>query len=193
MRTFRQAVLPVILLAILLLVAACGSAASSNNSSTTSASGASNPTPTATSSSSGYDYPTPTVSAPTPTPTAASSGTTAIIATASATVKGQTVTILTNAQGDTLYYFKPDTATKAACTGGCAKAWPPLLATGTQSLTSATALPGKLSALQDSNGNQVQYNGHFLYTYSGDSAPGQTNGEGIGGVWFVATTTLASL
>lgn len=193
MRTFRHAVLPVSLLAILLLIAACGSAASSGSSNTASASGASNPTPTPTTSSSGYNYPTPTATAsvPTPTPAAASSGSTAIITTASATVKGQTMTILTSTQGKTLYYFKPDTATTTACTGGCAKAWPPLLATGTQAPTSATPLSGKLTALQDANGNQVQYNGHFLYTFSGDSAPGQTNGEGIGGVWFVATTTLA--
>jgi secreted repeat protein with Y-X4-D motif len=41
------------------------------------------------------------------------------------------------------------------------------------------------------NGQQVEYNGHPLYNYSGDTAPGQTNGEGIGGMWFVATTTLS--
>jgi hypothetical protein len=44
--------------------------------------------------------------------------------------------------------------------------------------------------LNDANGSQVAYNGHPLYTYSGDSAPGQANGEGFGNIWFVAPTTL---
>jgi predicted lipoprotein with Yx(FWY)xxD motif len=125
-----------------------------------------------------------------------SSGTTptssvAIIKTAPATVNGQSVTILTNAQGMTLYYFKPDTATTTSCTGACAKNWPPLLFTGSGSPSSATSLPGTLSVVTDANGQQVEFNGHPLYTFSGDTAPGQTNGEGIKGVWFVATTTLS--
>jgi len=126
----------------------------------------------------------------TPDLAAASSGSSAIIKTASATVQGQSVTILTNTQGLTLYYFKPDTATASACTGGCAKAWPPLLMTGSGNPTSATTLSGTLTAVSSGNGNQVEYNGHLLYNYSGDTAPGQTTGEGIGGNWFVATTDL---
>ena len=126
----------------------------------------------------------------TPDLAAASSGASAIIKTASATVQGQSVTILTNAQGLTLYYFKPDTATTSACTGGCAKAWPPLLMTGSGTPTAATTLSGTLTAVSSGNGNQVEYNGHLLYNFSGDTAPGQTNGEGIGGNWFVATSDL---
>jgi predicted lipoprotein with Yx(FWY)xxD motif len=56
--------------------------------------------------------------------------------------------------------------------------------------TSATALPGKLSAQTTGNGNQVAYNGHLLYTFSGDGGPGQTRGEGLFGKWFVATPAL---
>ncbi len=125
------------------------------------------------------------------TPTTAPTSSVALIKTASATVNGQSVTILTNAQGMTLYYLKLDTATKAACTGTCAGNWPPLLFTGTGSPTSATSLPGTLSVVTDANGQQVEYNGHPLYTFSKDTAPGQINGEGIKGVWFVATTTLS--
>ena len=113
-----------------------------------------------------------------------------ILKTASVTVNGQSETILTNAQGITLYYFTPDTATRAACTGTCAGIWPPLLFTGTGSPTSATSLSGTLSVVTDDNGQQVEYNGHLLYTYSKDTAPDQTNGEGIKGKWFVATPTL---
>jgi predicted lipoprotein with Yx(FWY)xxD motif len=47
-----------------------------------------------------------------------------------------------------------------------------------------------LTIVTDANGNQVEYNGHPLYTYSGDTASGQTTGEGVGGVWHVVTLNL---
>jgi predicted lipoprotein with Yx(FWY)xxD motif len=115
-----------------------------------------------------------------------------LIKTAVVTVNGKSTTILTNAQGRTLYYSKSDTATKVACTGACAKIWPPLLFTGTGLPTSATPLQGKLSVVTDANGKQVEYNGHQLYTYSLDTAAGQTRGEGLKGVWFVVPPNLAS-
>src|SRR5260370_1800316 len=73
----------------------------------------------------------------------------------------------------------------------CLQVWPPLLFTGSDGPTSSTSLTGNLSVQTDRNGNQVEYNGHPLYTFSGDSAPGQTNGDGLYGVWFVATSNLA--
>ena len=170
------------LLILTLMLAACGSSTSTSTSSYGSGS-ATTPTATtdtgATPTSQGKVYATPTTS---------TSGATTI-KTASATVNGKTVTILTDAQGMTLYYFTPDTKTTSACTGGCASAWPPLLITGKPG--SATTLPGTLAVVTSANGNQAQYQGHFLYTYGGDSAPGQTNGEGISGKWFVATTNIA--
>lgn len=122
------------------------------------------------------------------TPTTGSD--TALIRTATAAVKGTSETVLTNAQGLTLYYFTPDTLTTSKCTGGCAGTWPALLVTGSNAPTSSPALPGVLSMHTNVHGNQVEYNGHFLYTFAGDSAPDQTNGEGIGGKWFVATPSL---
>ncbi len=162
------------------VLAACGSSSGSNNSSSAS-------TPTATSSGGGggYGYPTN----PAPSPTTATSSTGALIHTATATIKGTTETILTNAQGMTLYYRTSDTAT-SVCSGGCASAWPPLLATSSSAPTSSASLPGKLSAVTDANGSQCAYNGHVLYTFASDTAPGQTNGEGVGGVWFVVPTNL---
>ena len=124
------------------------------------------------------------------TPTTAPTSSMPTLKTASVTVKGTSETILTNAQGMTLYYFTSDTATKAACTGACTGIWPPLSFTGTGSPTSASPLSGTLSVVTDANGNQVEYNGHPLYTYSKDTAPGQTNGEGFKGKWFVATPNL---
>jgi len=154
-----------ILLLLAMVVAACGGSTStgSTNSGTT-----------------------PTT-APTATTTTAAA---ALVATATATVQGKSETILTDAQGKTLYYFTPDTATTSACTSSCAQAWPPLLATGSGTSTSATALTGKLTTVTTANGNQVAYNGHLLYTFAHDAAPGQTNGEGLLGKWFVATPTL---
>ncbi len=135
-----------------------------------------------------------TASTPTTAPTTAATPTTAstfTVQTAQATVSGKTTTILTNAQGRTLYYFTPDTASKTVCTGSCAQTWPPLLFTGTGKPTASTALPGEVEVYKNVNGNQVIYNDHPLYTYGGDSAAGQTKGEGLFGKWFVATPDLA--
>ena len=123
-------------------------------------------------------------------PSTGGSNSSAVIQTATVTLKGQSETVLTNAQGLTLYYFTADSATQSAVSGNLAKIWPPLLFTGSGGPTSSTSLTGKLSVQTDVNGNQVEYNGHPLYTFSGDSAPGQTNGEGITGMWFVATPNM---
>lgn len=103
-------------------------------------------------------------------------------------VGGKSVTILTDTQGLTLYYRTSDTAT-SVCSGGCAGAWPPvLLPQGTPG--SSTSLPGTLATMTDANGRQVTYNGHPLYRFASDSGPGSTQGDGVGGVWFVATPSL---
>ena len=161
-------------LLLALLVAACGT-----STSTTTGSG-DNATPT----------PSPTT-APTATATTASSSSSAIVSTANASVKGQTKTILTDAKGMTLYYRTSDTAT-SVCSGACAQNWPPLLFTGSGTPTSSSQLSGTLSVMNNTNGAQVAYQGHLLYTYIGDTAAGQLTGEGLGGVWFVATTDLTT-
>jgi len=163
---------------LLLLTAACGSSYSTTSGSSYGNTSNNAPTPIAT------------TGAAASTPTSAASTTGTVIHTASATVNGKTVTLLTNAQGMTLYYFQPDTATTSACTGGCASTWPPYIS----SVTPAKGtLSGTLALQTNANGSQVTYNGHPLYNYSGDTASGQTNGEGIGNMWFVATNDLATL
>jgi predicted lipoprotein with Yx(FWY)xxD motif len=112
-----------------------------------------------------------------PPPGAATTGTTL-----KTTVIGGT-TVLTNGKGFTLYSFAPDTPTASKCYGTCAAYWPPV--TGT---TAAGArLPGKTGTIMRTNGtHQLTYNGHPLYTYIGDSAPGQASGNDInlnGGLW----------
>ncbi|HLG77206.1 MAG TPA: hypothetical protein VKX46_12385 [Ktedonobacteraceae bacterium] len=176
MKTLRHTFLIMATLAIAFLLASCGDA------STTTASG--NTSPTAT--------PAPTA---TPTPTSdtsyGKSGGTVAIHAANATVGGNSKTILTDAKGMTLYYFTPDTPTKTACTGACATAWPPLLASGSGTPSADASLTGKITVQQTANGNQVEYNNHMLYTYVKDTAPGQTNGQGVGGKWYVATADLS--
>lgn len=89
----------------------------------------------------------------------------------------------------TLYYFTPDSASKIACSDACAAVWPPLLlSSGTPA--AAAGLSGSLSVLSGPNGRQVLYDGHPLCTYSRDAKSGQANGEGIQGVWFVATPAM---
>ena len=98
-------------------------------------------------------------------------------------------TVLTNAQGMTLYWFVPDTSTKSNCNGSCAHYWPPLKGP----VTAGTGVTGKLGTITRSDGSmQATYNGHPLYTYLADTAPGQNKGNGInasGGVWHEVTVT----
>lgn len=114
-----------------------------------------------------------------------------ILSTATATVSGTSETILTDPSGHTLYYNTQDTSTTSACTTGCAPTWPPLLVSS-GSPSSSASLSGTLSAQDVGNGMQVLYNGHPLYRYVADTAAGQTSGEGVEGIWHVATPSLAA-
>ena len=124
-----------------------------------------------------------------PTSTASASTSSATVHTGQATVGAAPETVLIDASGKTLYYRTSDTASTSSCTGACATNWPPLTAAGTP--TGAAGVTGKLTVATDANGSQVQYNGHFLYRFAGDTAAGQAKGEGVGGVWHVATAGLA--
>ncbi len=169
----------------LLLLAACGSNTSTGGAAAPNAT--SNTTASSTPTSSGGRYGSGYGNGGT-TPTVSSSG--SLIQAAMATVSGKSETILTNAQGMTLYYRTIDMPPTTVCSGGCASVWPPLLASGSNTATSTASLPGKLSVQADANGMQMEYNGHPLYNFSGDSAPGQTTGEGFGGIWHVVTPSL---
>jgi predicted lipoprotein with Yx(FWY)xxD motif len=94
--------------------------------------------------------------------------------------------VLVDAKGRALYLFEADKGS-SACDGACATVWPPLTTTG-----EPTAGPGlatsKLGTTKRSDGaTEVTYNGHPLYTYAGDSAPGETSGQGLddfGAEWY---------
>ena len=154
------------LLAAAGVAAVAMSAAACSNSSSTPSAGSGTP---------------PSASASTP----GSAGSGAALKTA--TING--VTVVTNARGFTLYSFAPDTATASKCTGACAQIWPPL----TGPATAGPGVTGKLDTITRPDGSkQATYNGHPLYTYTADTAPGQANGNGInvnGGVWHEVTAS----
>jgi predicted lipoprotein with Yx(FWY)xxD motif len=94
------------------------------------------------------------------------------------------VSVLTNARGYTLYWFAPDSPSKSVCYGTCAAYWPPVVGKP----AAAPNVVGKFGTFRRSGGAlQITYNNHPLYTYVGDSSPGQANGNRInlnGGVWY---------
>ena len=103
-----------------------------------------------------------------------------------ATIGGATV--LTSAKGFTLYSFAPDTPTKSNCNGTCAQNWPPVKGPAT-----ASGVTGTFGTIKRSDGSvQATFDGHPLYTFVGDTAPGQAKGNGLnvaGGVWHEITTS----
>jgi predicted lipoprotein with Yx(FWY)xxD motif len=122
-------------------------------------------------------------SAPAASATASASGT----ALRTTTIGG--VKVLTNAKGFTLYSFVPDTSTKSNCNGGCAAIWPPVKGPA----TAGSGVTGTLATIKRSDGStQATYDGHPLYTYVADTAPGQAKGNDInqsGGVWHEVTAS----
>ncbi len=98
------------------------------------------------------------------------------------------VSVLANARGLTLYWFAPDTPTRSVCNGSCAAYWPPVKGP----VTAGPGVPGRLGTIKRSDGSaQATYDGHPLYTYVGDSAPGQAHGNNLnlnGGLWHEVTT-----
>jgi len=103
-----------------------------------------------------------------------------------ATIGGATV--LTNANGFTLYSFAPDTSTKSNCNGACAQNWPPVKGPAT-----ASGVKGTFGTIKRSDGStQATFDGHPLYAFVGDTAPGQAKGNGLnaaGGLWHEITTS----
>ena len=150
------------LAAAVLAVAACGSSSSSTSTTTPSS------TPAAGASSS---------------PAASASGTTLMERSIGGTE------VLTNSAGFTLYSFAPDTSTTSKCTGSCATYWPPVKGPA----TAGSGVTGTLSTITRSDGTtQATYDGHPLYTYVGDTSPGQNKGNGLnisGGLWHEVTVS----
>jgi predicted lipoprotein with Yx(FWY)xxD motif len=126
-------------------------------------------------------------SAPAATTSSSSGG--ASVTISSETVKGLG-TVLVNADGKTLYVFKPDNAQKVTCKGSCAAVWPPVkLASGAKATASGDVKASMLSSDPNPAGGSVAtYNGWPLYTYVTDSGAGSVRGQALnlnGGLWYV--------
>jgi predicted lipoprotein with Yx(FWY)xxD motif len=154
------------LAAMALTVAACGSSASSSSPAAQSSSPAS----------------------PVSSAAAAGAGSSASSATLLTTTVGGTK-VLTNSKGFVLYWFAPDTPTSSKCSGSCATFWPPV----TGPATAGSGVTGTLGVITRSDGTkQATYDGHPLYTYKGDTSPGQAKGNGLnasGGLWYEMTAS----
>jgi predicted lipoprotein with Yx(FWY)xxD motif len=101
--------------------------------------------------------------------------------------------VLTGPNRMTLYFFATDTSGASKCTGQCAVVWPPLVAPAGSAPVLSAGTTGTLSLVARPDGtHQVSYRGHLLYYFQGDTAPGQDNGQGVDGTWFVVSTSGAT-
>lgn len=146
-------------------------------------------TPAAAPSAAATDTPTAPSSAAGSTPSAAG---TSPAASATGLAVGQNATLgsfLTDSQGHTLYIFMKDTSSSSTCTGACAQTWPPFTSQGTPQAGSGVTASMIGTTSRSDGTTQVTYNGHPLYYYAGDKNMGDANGQGIGGNWFVISTS----
>src|SRR5215470_17845139 len=125
-------------------------------------------------------------------PAAAATGAAAASATTLEAKKVGGATLLTNSKGFTVYWFVPDTSTQSKCNGTCAHYWPAVHGPA----TAMSGVKGTLTVITRSDGSkQAVWNGHPLYTYIGDTAPGEAKGNGLnlsGGVWHDITLSGTS-
>ncbi len=94
-------------------------------------------------------------------------------------------TVLVDSEGMTVYEYTPDEGTTSVCYGGCEAAWPPVVASG-KPTAGEGAMSSALGTTKRKDGTvQVTYEGHPLYTFVGDKAPGEATGNEVEGTWFV--------
>jgi predicted lipoprotein with Yx(FWY)xxD motif len=129
------------------------------------------------------------------TPASSAAGSATAPAAGGSTVSATSINgtqVLTNSAGMTLYWFVPDTPTASKCTGSCATFWPPVKGP----VTAGSGVSGTLGTITRSDGSkQATYDGHPLYTFESDTAPGQAKGNGLnasGGVWWEMETSGAT-
>lgn len=99
--------------------------------------------------------------------------------------------ILVDGDGRTLYVFDNDTEGQSACTGGCLDAWPPLAGTPTAGDGVDESLLSTIT--RDDGTTQATIGGSPLYYFASDTGPGDTNGQGVGDVWWVVDPSGARI
>jgi predicted lipoprotein with Yx(FWY)xxD motif len=95
--------------------------------------------------------------------------------------------ILVDARGRTLYLFTKDKHGRSTCTGRCTRVWPPLIVDGAPTAAAGVANRMLSTRPRPDGRRQLVYNGHPLYTLTADEAPGEINGQGFEGTWFVVS------
>jgi predicted lipoprotein with Yx(FWY)xxD motif len=99
--------------------------------------------------------------------------------------------ILVDSQGETLYLFAKDSGGASSCSGACAKAWPPYAAKGAALHAGSGLEASLLKSMTRADGTkQLTYDGHPLYTFSGDGKAGDITGQGsdaFGAHWYVVS------
>jgi predicted lipoprotein with Yx(FWY)xxD motif len=150
-----------------LVLAACGGSSSSSSSGSAS---------------------TPSYGAapPSNSNTSSSSGAASVVSTKTSSLG----TFLVDANGRTLYLWDADHGSKSTCSGACAQAWPPLTSTATPKAGGAVKASLLGTSQRADGSSEVTYAGHPLYTFAGDTQPGQTTGQGsngFGAPWWVVT------
>lgn len=97
-------------------------------------------------------------------------------------------TVLVDAKGRTIYLWVHDKGSKSTCNGACAQAWPPVLTSGKPKAGKGVKASLLGTTKRADGKTEVTYGGHPLYTFAGDQAAGDTNGqgsEGFGAYWWV--------
>jgi predicted lipoprotein with Yx(FWY)xxD motif len=149
------------------LLAGCGSSSSSSSSSTAASTPASTPTESTAAS------------------TSTSAATTGV---AVATKKSKLGTILAAGPKHlTVYLFEADKGTSSACSGACAKAWPPVTTSGQPTVSSGAVSADLGTTMRSDGAEQVTYKGHPLYFFEKDEDSGDAYGQGskaFGAGWY---------
>jgi predicted lipoprotein with Yx(FWY)xxD motif len=155
-----------------LVLAACGSSGSSGSGTSTSSGASSTPSHGS--------------AKPSTSNTSNSSGATAAVSTKTSSLG----TFLVDAKGRTLYLWDADHGSMSTCTGACAQAWPPVTTTATPKASGAVKASLLGTTKRTDGSREATYAGHPLYTFAGDTQPGQTTGEGsnaFGAPWWVVS------
>ena len=95
-----------------------------------------------------------------------------------------------------MYLWAADGMNKSNCSGACAGAWPPVMATGKLTASGGAKTADLGTIARPGGGKQVTYDGHPLYFFAGDSGPGQTNGQGsdsFGAKWWLVAPSGAKI
>ncbi|HEY7623163.1 MAG TPA: hypothetical protein VH834_25535 [Solirubrobacteraceae bacterium] len=100
--------------------------------------------------------------------------------------------IVVDGKSHTLYLFQKDRHGKSACSGACARSWPPLLTKGAPKAGTGAKSSLLGTTMRSDGTTQVTYNKHPLYTFVGDNGkPGSTAGQGLdafGARWYVVAS-----